>query len=85
MEDPTPYVYKANQQAAVDAVKQVENLSDEQLAQAVLRILKKLGYQVTHYQPTKWTHQEKDYLTLLLVLLLSLTPPHWRNNETFVC
>ncbi|MFN6572343.1 hypothetical protein [Dendronalium sp. ChiSLP03b] len=34
----------ANQQAAIEAVQEVESLSDEQLREAILQSLKKAGY-----------------------------------------
>ncbi|QSJ14152.1 hypothetical protein JYQ62_19635 [Nostoc sp. UHCC 0702] len=38
----TPYL--VNQRAALDAVKQVEHLSDDELKQIVLKMLKKFAY-----------------------------------------
>jgi restriction endonuclease Mrr len=39
-----PRLYLANQQAAQEAARQVEHLSDEELSEIVLEILKKMGY-----------------------------------------
>ncbi len=39
-----PKLYLANQQAAQEAAREVEHLSDEELSAIVLGILKKMGY-----------------------------------------